>query len=209
MKIINVRSLAIPEIKVIRFGRYGDQRGYFSETFRKSILLNHPELDSMKRIEFTQCNESFSRSGTVRGLHFQWNPYMAKLVRTIQGRMIDLALDIRKGSPTLGKIIAYDLSVNNKDDFSEWIWIPQGFAHGVFFMEDSIIEYFSTGEWSPQCEAGISPITSDMDWSLCDARLREIFNKTTASNFFISEKDKNGYSLQNWLKNIDSDHFIY
>ena len=105
MKILDVKSLAISDIKVIRFGRFGDHRGFFAEHFRKSDFGTHPQLDFMAGVEFSQCNESFSRPGTIRGLHFQWNPYMGKLVRTLSGRMTDMVLDIRKGSPTFGKIL--------------------------------------------------------------------------------------------------------
>ena len=74
MKVVEVRNLAIPEIKVIRYGRFLDDRGFFTETFRKSDFMRHPQLDFMKEVEFLQCNESYSKPGTVRGMHFQWNP---------------------------------------------------------------------------------------------------------------------------------------
>ena len=117
MKILDVKSLAIPDVKVIRFGRFGDHRGFFAEHFRKSDFMGHPQLDFMAGVEFSQCNESFSRPGTIRGLHFQWNPYMGKLVRTLSGRMTDMVLDIRKGSPTFGKIILYDMPAAKRCGF--------------------------------------------------------------------------------------------
>ncbi len=83
MKIIEVRALAIPEIKLIRFARFPDHRGYFTEVWRRSDFQEHPELSFLRGVEFGQANESFSRPRTIRGLHFQWNPYMGKLVRTI------------------------------------------------------------------------------------------------------------------------------
>ncbi len=129
----------------------------------------------MRGVRFLQANESFSRAGTVRGLHFQWNPYMGKLVRTIRGHMIDVALDIRKGSPTYGQIVAYDMPVQGDEDFAEWIWLPPGFAHGNTFPQDTVIEYFCSGEYSPGNEAGISPVADDLDWSLCDPALRDQF----------------------------------
>ena len=100
MKITQIKSLAISAIKVVRFARFTDFRGYFTEPFRKSDFS--AQLEFMKGVDFFQFNESFSRSNVVRGLHFQWNPFMGKLVRTIQGRMVDLFLDIRKESPTYG-----------------------------------------------------------------------------------------------------------
>jgi dTDP-4-dehydrorhamnose 3,5-epimerase-like enzyme len=107
MKITEIKSLSIPAIKVVRFARFVDFRGYFTEPFRKSDFS--AQLEFMKGVEFFQFNESFSRSNVLRGLHFQWNPLMGKLVRTVQGRMVDLFLDIRKGSPTYGKAAAYDI----------------------------------------------------------------------------------------------------
>ena len=106
MKILTVKQLAIQEIRVIRFARFCDQRGYFTEHFRQSDFQTNPLTPFMEGVEFVQTNESFSRAQTVRGLHFQWDPYMGKLVRTLHGHMVDLILDIRKGSPSFGKAIA-------------------------------------------------------------------------------------------------------
>ena len=109
MKIIEVKELEFAAVKVIRFARFGDHRGYFTESYRKSDFHNSETMGFMKDVEFVQCNESFSKKGTIRGLHFQWNPYIGKLVRTLRGRMIDMVLDIRKDSPTFGNIILYDM----------------------------------------------------------------------------------------------------
>jgi dTDP-4-dehydrorhamnose 3,5-epimerase len=209
MKILDVKSLAISEVKVIRFARFADHRGYFAEHFRKTDFANNPQLDFLKGVEFFQCNESFSRPGTVRGLHFQWNPYMGKLVRTLSGRMTDMVMDIRKGSPTFGKIIAYDMPVRRDADYGEWIWVPVGFAHGNYFREDSHIEYFCSGEYSPGCEAGISPLSIDIDWSLCDPKLRKEFESVVHSNPLMTDKDKDGHSLASWIANPNSDRFRY
>jgi len=205
MKIIEIKSLSIPEIKVIRFGRFADHRGYFTESFRKSDISQH-----LKDIEFImQVNESFSRPGVVRGLHFQWNPYMGKLVRPIKGRMVDLVLDIRKGSPTLGKIIAYDMPARLEADFNEWIWVPPGFAHGNFFTEETLIEYFCSGIYNPSCEAAISPLATDLDWSLCDISLKQEFDKLINSHLLMTDKDKNAFQLSAWLADERSDNFRY
>src|SRR3989442_12162468 len=158
MKVLEVRALAMSEIKVIRFGRFCDQRGYFTEHFRRSDLQTNADTPFFKGVEFLQANESFSRPGTIRGLHFQWNPYMGKLVRTLEGHMIDLVLDIRKGSPNFGKILAYDMPARMNAEWDEWIWVPPGFAHGNMFVDDTLIEYLCSGEYSPGCEAGISPL---------------------------------------------------
>jgi len=209
MKIIEVKSLAIEAVKVIRFARFCDHRGYFSESFRKSDLHDPLKIDFMKDVEFVQANEGFSKKGVIRGLHFQWNPHMGKLVRTIRGRMVDIVLDIRKGSPTLGKIIAYDMPDNPDADYSEWIWVPPGFAHGNFFTEQSTIEYFCSGEYSPGCEAGISPIATDIDWSLCDQTLKKAFDEVGSNTPLITDKDKNGLSMTAWLADERSDNFLY
>ncbi|HEV3204476.1 MAG TPA: dTDP-4-dehydrorhamnose 3,5-epimerase family protein [Gemmataceae bacterium] len=208
MKIISVQSLPFPEIKVIRFARFGDHRGYFTEHFRKSDFRSNPLTPFMKDVEFLQTNESFSRTGTIRGLHFQWNPYMGKMVRTIQGHMIDLILDIRQGSPHFGKIIAYDMPSQNALEFNEWIWIPPGFAHGNFFPEDSLIEYYCSGEYSQGCEAGISPLAKDIDWSLCDPTLRKRFDQLAQGTPLLTDKDKNGLSVAAWEKDERSRHFV-
>jgi len=209
MKLLDVTTLDIGEIKVIRFARFCDHRGYFTEHYRKSDFCNHPEMEFIKDISFVQCNESYSQKGTVRGLHFQWNPYMGKLVRTLTGRMIDIVLDIRKGSPTFGQIILYDMPAGTGADYSEWIWVPPGFAHGNCFTEDTMIEYFCSGEYSPGCEAGISPLAEDINWSLCDPALKTVFDNIATSTDLITEKDRNGYSVTAWKSCDHSDNFVY
>jgi dTDP-4-dehydrorhamnose 3,5-epimerase len=209
MKILSVTPLPIPEVKAIRYQRFADHRGYFTETYRKSDFERHSELGAVRGIDFTQCNESHSRAGTVRGLHFQWNPYMGKLVRTTAGRMVDLVLDIRKGSPTFGKIVAWDLPHDPAASWGEWIWVPVGFAHGGFYAVESRIEYFCSGEWSPQCEAGISPLAPDIDWSLCDPALRREFDGIIAGDPQLTDKDRDGFSLRSWLADPRSDNFVF
>ncbi|MBC8185249.1 dTDP-4-dehydrorhamnose 3,5-epimerase family protein [candidate division KSB1 bacterium] len=209
MKIISIKTLEIPEIKVIRFARFCDHRGYFTEPYRKSDFANHENMDFMGGIEFLQANESFSKKGTIRGLHFQWNPYMGKMVRTLSGRMVDIVLDIRKGSSTYGKIIAYDMPTNPRENYAEWIWVPPGFAHGNFFTEDSLIEYFCSGEYSPGCEAGISPLANDIDWSMCDTEMKQLFDSIVSSELIMTEKDKNGLSMNQWTNDSRSENFLF
>ncbi|MCA9876578.1 MAG: dTDP-4-dehydrorhamnose 3,5-epimerase family protein, partial [Thermomicrobiales bacterium] len=190
MKILSITDLAIPEVKVIRFARFRDNRGYFSEHYRFSDFETGDAASFMRGVRFLQMNESFSRPQTVRGLHYQWNPFMGKLVRTVRGRMVDMVLDIRKGSPTYGKIIAYDMPVTGEEDFSEWIWVPPGFAHGNTFTEDTVIEYLCSGEYSPGNEAGISPIAPDLDWSLCDPELASLFQGIAHTTDLMTDKDR-------------------
>ena len=209
MKIIEVKSLVVSDVKVIKFARFADNRGYFTEPFRKSDFASHPQMGFIQDVTFLQCNESYSRPRVVRGLHFQWNPFMGKLVRTIRGRMVDLALDIRKGSPTFGKIIAYDMPSAPGKDFAEWIWVPPGFAHGNYFTEETVIEYFCSGEYSPGCEAGISPLSKDLDWSLCVPELKKEFEKIVEDGLIISDKDRGALSLTAWRSDPRSENFIY
>jgi dTDP-4-dehydrorhamnose 3,5-epimerase len=208
LKVIEVKSLAIEAVKVIRFGRFSDHRGYFTEHFRRSDFHGNPDLEFLHGVEFVQANESYSRTGTIRGLHFQWNPHMGKLLRTLSGRMVDMFLDVRKGSPTYGKIACYDMPTTYEADHQEWIWVPPGFAHGNFFTVDSAIEYFCTGEYSPGCEAGVSPFAPDIDWSLCDPALRAEFEALAGGNPLTTDKDRDGFTLEAWGADERSQNFV-
>lgn len=209
MKVISVAELALPAVKVIRFARFRDQRGYFTEPFRRSDFDSHPDLACFRGLAFVQANESHSRPNVVRGLHFQFNPFMGKLVRTIAGHMVDVVLDLRKGSPTLGKAVMYDMPADSGGEFAEWIWVPPGFAHGNYFPAESTIEYYCSGEYNQSGEAGISPLSRDIDWSLCDAALKDRFDAIAAGDAIISDKDRDAPSLRSWLDDARSDHFRY
>jgi dTDP-4-dehydrorhamnose 3,5-epimerase len=207
MKVLGVTRLAIPEICVVRFGRFKDQRGYFTEPYRRSDAIR--EVPQLREVTFVQQNESFSHAGTIRGMHFQWNPYMGKLVRTVVGHMVDLVLDIRLGSPTFGKILAYDMPADRESDAAEWIWVPPGFAHGNYFPQDSIIEYLCSGEYSQGCEACIGPLSADLDWSLCDPALADQFQTLLGRGPIISDKDRAGMSLAAWQADGRASNFRY
>jgi dTDP-4-dehydrorhamnose 3,5-epimerase len=204
VKIVEIKDLALEGVKVVRFGRFPDDRGYFAEHYRKSDMASALGIP-----EFVQSNESFSRTGTLRGLHLQWNPYMGKLVRTLMGRMVDLVLDVRKGSQTFGKIIAYDLPAHRDGDFDEWIWLPPGFAHGNVFPQESLIEYFCTGEYSPGNEGTVSPFAKDLDWSLCAPDLKTLFDGIAATTTLVTQKDRDGHSLASWQASAPADKFVY
>jgi dTDP-4-dehydrorhamnose 3,5-epimerase len=208
MKLISVSELAIPDIKIIQFGRFRDDRGYFTEHFRHSDFQTSELTPFMTGVEFVQMNESYSRAGTIRGLHFQWNPFMGKLVRTVYGRMIDIVADIRPDSTTFGKVIAFDMPANPSSDSDKWIWVPPGFAHGNMFPEDSLIEYLCSGEYSPGCEAGVSPFAEDLDWSLCDSELRSLFRDVAGNDPVITDKDRNGLSVAQWSAEPQSKAFV-
>ncbi|MEK7131173.1 MAG: dTDP-4-dehydrorhamnose 3,5-epimerase family protein [Patescibacteria group bacterium] len=209
MNVIQTKQLAIPGVKVIRFGRFLDARGYFTETLRQSDIAKHKDLEFIKDINFVQFNENYVKAGVLKGLHFQWQPPLGKLLRTISGHMVDMILDIRKNSPTEGKIILYDMPSALERDFGEWLWLPSGIAHGSFFLENSVLEYFFSADYNLNSEAGISPLSADLDWSLCDAGLKEKFDKLKSENFLINTKDKEGFSLSEWSRDIRSENFTY
>lgn len=209
MKLLEVKELPLAGARVIRFGRFRDERGYFSEVWRKSDLDGLPELSFLRGVEFGQANESLSRPGTIRGLHLQWNPYMGKLVRTLSGRMVDLVLDLRRGSPTYGHAVAYDMPYDPDAAFSEWIWVPPGFAHGNYFTELTRIEYLCSGEYSPGCEACVSPLAQDIDWALCDPRLAAELDALAGGQPLMSAKDRDGLSLAQWTADERSGHFVH
>lgn len=129
---------------------HGDDRGYFVETFREDKL---EELLGYK-IGFCQDNESKSSRGVLRGLHYQLPPFaQTKLVRVIQGRVLDVAVDIRKGSPTFGKHVAVELSSENKRQ----LLVPRGFAHAFVVLEDdTVFAYKVDNYYSPECDRGIA-----------------------------------------------------
>src|SRR5262249_26608587 len=206
MRIVEVNRLTFPEVALIRFARFKDNRGYFTEHYRASDFEG---LEDLRGVDFRQMNESFSRAGTIRGLHFQWNPYQGKLVRAVTGRLIDLVMDIRKGSPTFGRIIAQDLPARPEDDHARWIWVPPGFAHGMLLVEDTLVEYLCSGEYNPRCEAGISPFSDDIDWSLCDPGLKTTYEEVAATTQLVSPKDREAPSLSAWAADARSAHFTY
>jgi dTDP-4-dehydrorhamnose 3,5-epimerase-like enzyme len=110
--------------------------------------------------------------------------------------MVDMVLDIRNDSHSFGKIILYDMPADNKADYSEWIWVLPGFAHGSFSPDDTAIECFCSGEYSPGCEAGISPLAKDIDWLLCDEKLKKLYDRIVPTTNLITDKDKNGFLVR-------------
>jgi dTDP-4-dehydrorhamnose 3,5-epimerase len=204
MKISSISEQQITGVKLINFDRFMDQRGFFTETFRASDFI-YNELKVFPN-GIMQSNESYSHRNVLRGLHFQWNPNMGKLVRTIAGHMVDLILDLRQGSPTQGKIMAFDMPANSANTSTSWIWVPEGCAHGNFFLADSYIEYFCSSAYNGECEAGISPFAEDIDWSICDANLKNKFIELKDS-FIATPKDINGLSVKDWLSRADAHNF--
>lgn len=165
----------ISDVIVIEPKVHGDSRGYFVETFRQDKL----EAFLGYRVNFCQDNESKSSKGVLRGLHYQLAPAsQTKLVRVIQGRVLDVAVDIRKSSPTFGKHVAVELSAENKRQ----LFIPRGFAHGFVVLEDdTVFAYKVDNYYSPQNDRGIlfNDKNLGIDWTLKS----DILN--------LSDKDKN------------------
>ena len=153
---------AIPDVVIIEPKVHGDSRGYFVETFRQDKL----EEFLGYQINFCQDNESKSSKGVLRGLHYQLPPHaQTKLVRVIFGRVLDVAVDIRKNSPTFGKYVAVELSGENKKQ----LLIPRGFAHGFVVLEDdTVFAYKVDNYYSPQCDRGIAfdDKNLNIDWIL-------------------------------------------
>ncbi len=141
---------------------HGDERGYFVETFREDKL----EEFLGYKINFCQDNESKSSKGVLRGLHYQLPPHaQTKLVRVIQGSVLDVAVDIRKESPTFGKHVAVELSAENKKQ----LLVPRGFAHAFVVLEDdTVFAYKVDNYYSPECDRGIlfSDPEIGIDWTM-------------------------------------------
>ena len=152
---------AIPEVVLIKPKVFGDNRGFFMETYKKSeFYANGIE------IEFNQDNHSKSTAHVLRGLHFQKAPYgQAKIVRCTRGRIYDVAVDIRPESKTFGKYVKVELSEDNK----QMLFIPEGFAHGfVVLSEEAELNYKASGEYAPQADCGVIWNDKDIniDWEI-------------------------------------------
>lgn len=158
----------IPDVVIIDPAVHGDNRGYFVETFRQNKL----ESFLGYKLSFCQDNESKSNFGVLRGLHFQLPPFaQTKLVRVIEGEVLDIAVDIRKGSPTFGKHVAVKLSGEDKRQ----VLIPRGFAHGfVVLSEFCILAYKVDNYYSPEYDRGIAFDDPEMgiDWIVETTKLQ-------------------------------------
>jgi len=179
---MKITASEIPDVKIIEPQVYGDKRGYFFESYR------HEEFTrDIGPVLFVQENESYSIHGVLRGLHFQKPPMgQGKLVRVIRGEVLDVAVDIRHGSPWYGKHVARKLNGENK-----WqMWVPPGFAHGyVVLSDEAIFAYMCDNYYSREHEAGIrydDPVLK-IDWLLDPAQIK------------ISEKDGRNEGFEKFL----------
>jgi dTDP-4-dehydrorhamnose 3,5-epimerase len=179
----------IPAVKIIVAKHFHDERGFLLQSWVKQDLdaLGIPS-------EFKQAIQTYSKRGVVRGLHFQWDPPMGKLVRCIYGSIIDVVVDVRQGSPTLGDHVAAELTGKNH----QVIWVPPGFAHGTIALEDdSIVLYECSSEHGPGHEGGVR-------WN--DPALQITWPDMP---YIVSEKDRQAPTLAQWLADPRSQNFRY
>jgi dTDP-4-dehydrorhamnose 3,5-epimerase len=139
----------IPDVVMIEPKVWSDTRGYFFESYRDDLFQQH-----ISHIDWVQDNESFSTYGTLRGLHYQLPPHaQSKLVRVVQGKVLDIAVDIRQSSPTFGKHVAVELSADNKRQ----LFIPRGFAHGfVVLSQTALFQYKVDNYYNKEADRGIA-----------------------------------------------------
>ena len=179
------------EIKDVYFVHpqvFRDDRGFFMETFQKNVWK-----DAGLDLNIVQANHSGSAKNVVRGLHFQWEPPMGKLMRVTMGRAFLVAVDIRKNSPTLGSWVGKEF---NADD-PQFFWAPAGCARGFAVLSDfGEIQYLTTGTYNQKAESGI--LWNDP----------EIGIKWPVKNPVLSEKDSKAQPLEAWLESAESNNFL-
>jgi dTDP-4-dehydrorhamnose 3,5-epimerase len=188
---IRLESRSLRDVAVLVPEIFQDSRGFFMETFREDKFreLGLP-------YQFVQDNHSRSAKGVVRGLHFQWEPPMGKLMRVTQGSAFLVAVDIRKGSPTVGKWVGVEVSAENRRQ----VWAPAGFARGFCVLSDfAEIQYKCTGTYSNKAESGIL-------WNDPEIGIKW---PVSASQAELSEKDKKAQTLAQWLATPESDNFRF
>ncbi|MCI2291178.1 MULTISPECIES: dTDP-4-dehydrorhamnose 3,5-epimerase [Enterobacter] len=161
---MNVIKTDIPDVLIFEPKVFGDDRGFFFESFSQKVF----EEAVGRKVEFVQDNHSKSCKGVLRGLHYQLEPYaQGKLVRCVAGEVFDVAVDIRKSSPTFGKWVGVNLSAENKRQ----LWIPEGFAHGFLVLSDvAEFVYKTTNYYHPECEKGLlwNDSSLNISWPIKD-----------------------------------------
>lgn len=188
IKKTNIEGVLIIEPKV-----FGDARGYFLESFNAKEFAEKTGLN----INFVQDNESMSSYGVMRGLHFQRPPFtQSKLVRCVRGAVLDVAVDIRKGSPTYGKHVAVELTEDNHRQF----FVPRGFAHGFAVLsETAVFQYKCDNFYAPQADGGISILDDSLgiDWRI------------PTDKALLSEKDTKHALLKDFDSPFDINENLY
>lgn len=190
---IEVKKTDIEGVLIIEPKVFGDARGYFLESFNAKEFAEKTGLN----INFVQDNESMSSYGVMRGLHFQRPPFtQSKLVRCVKGAVLDVAVDIRKGSPTYGKHVAVELTEENHRQF----FVPRGFAHGFAVLsETAVFQYKCDNFYAPQADGGISILDGSLgiDWRIPTERA------------LLSEKDTKHALLKDFDSPFDYNVCLY
>ena len=200
---INMIQTAIDGVLIIEPRVFNDARGYFFESFsdkdfNEELRKNSDYFARLgKNIVFVQDNESMSSYGVMRGLHFQRPPYtQSKLVRVVKGAVLDVAVDIRRGSPTFGKHVAVELTAENHRQF----FVPRGFAHGFAVLsETAIFQYKCDNFYAPQADGGVSILDTSLgiDWHI------------PTDKALLSEKDTKHEFLANFDTPFSIDEPLY
>lgn len=186
---VRLQPCEIPDVVIVEHQFFSDDRGFFKEVFRKDVF-EEVGLPT----NFVQLSHSRSSGGVVRGLHFQWSPPMGKLMRVTQGAAFLAAVDIRKGSPTMGKWVGRELTAESMQQ----MWAPAGFARGFCALTDGVeIEYLCTGTYSGAGESGIlwNDPAIGIEWPI--------------ENPVLSARDASARTLAQWLVRPESRNFQY
>ncbi len=184
-----IEQTRLPDVKIVVPDVFSDDRGFFMESYRE----DHFQAAGLPA-RYRQDSHSRSKKGVVRGLHFQWDPPMSKIMRVTVGAAFLVAVDIRPGSPTLGQWVAIEASAENKKQ----LWAPAGFARGFCVLSDvAEIQYKCTAVYNPEGEGGIQWNDPDIGvaWPVSEPSL--------------SEKDRHAPSLSDWLKSPNAKQFAY
>jgi dTDP-4-dehydrorhamnose 3,5-epimerase len=186
---LKIESRHLGEVVVLVPQVYADDRGYFMETYRADSFreMGLPAI-------FEQANHSYSRKGILRGLHFQWDPPMGKLMRVTRGSAFLVAVDVRPGSPTVGKWVGIEASAENRRQ----VWAPASFARGFCALTDDVeVQYLCTGVYNSRAESAIR-------WDDPEIGIAWPITPT-----LISEKDRKAQTLREWLASANARHFAY
>ena len=189
---MHIRRTTLPEVLVIEHEVFEDERGFFMEVYRADQFEKHADVGLPDG--FVQVNQSRSARGVIRGLHFQWNPPVGKLMRVVVGQAYLVAVDIRPGSPTVGHCESVVASAENKLQ----MWAPASFARGFCTLSEfAEVEYLTTGIYNPATESGVRWNDPDIaiDWPIKEP--------------ILSGKDARAQSLAEWLARPEAEAFRY
>jgi dTDP-4-dehydrorhamnose 3,5-epimerase len=189
---MEVRRTSLPEVLVVEHEVFEDERGFFMEVYRSDQFAEHADLGLPSR--FVQLNHSRSAKGVTRGLHFQWDPPMGKLMRVVRGEAFLVAVDIRPGSPTVGQYESIIASDRNRLQ----LWAPASFARGFCALSEvAEVEYLTTGTYNSAAESGVrwNDPRIGIEWPIAEP--------------ILSRKDAEAQSLAEWLARPEAEAFRY